>query len=516
MSVDSCIEFFQGLNDTRIYVGRETLVSVVNTVEGSDFAAAINRGTCYTNLSDQYEAATLCIAMISCEGYRLSNRTCPSIPDTTFAVLWSKITSVVEHTSSRVELMHLIKGRNEQGYKSAMNVEAYQDSGILCRTSREELITRQSNIDAMHGTEVIGYLGINVEASQQCGYFRSITGALCHVVGAPQVFTGIYDSVICNHGSKCTVTDICSHKTFTLCMLCGATYCGTVSVALQYQQVLLSDEQVSNPVTSLDKEHYLPHAARSQWYRFSREILSSMLSPRNIVNRGCILIGSIETDKCIYCIWFVRPTIAYSTWSYISAIGKVGSLESTIESMYARWRPYTKKEIQLSISDKSQRPIVKVSGTMSSIYHDNVRISTNQVSYCSSVSFACSTLRIQVIDNRQATVNIRDVMCTQRLLSCLLPCQHKESFSVTHGSSCASLKMHKERIANPGGARITIGKNGGMQYIGRMNQVCDSYLVLCRIMRENMSTKEFRKHLSRSHIMKTHSFPDGISRTRQP
>ena len=157
---------------------------------------------------------------------------------------------------------------------------------------------------------------------------------------------------------------------------------------------------MSNPLISLDKEHYLPQAARFQWHKFSREISSSMLSPHNIVNRGCALIGSIETHACIYCIWFARPTIAYNTWSYISAVGKVAALQDAIETMYARWRPYTKQEIQLSIFNKSQRPTVNVKGTMSSIYHDNVCISDNQISYCSPVSFACSTLRMQVLDNK--------------------------------------------------------------------------------------------------------------------
>ena len=96
-----------------------------------------------------------------------------------------------------------------------------------------------SNINAGHGSELIGYLGINVEASQQCGYFRSITAALYHVIGTRQVLTGLYDSVACSHDNRYTATDICSHNTLTLCcMLCGATYCGTVSVVLQHQHTV--------------------------------------------------------------------------------------------------------------------------------------------------------------------------------------------------------------------------------------------------------------------------------------
>ena len=50
--------------------------------------------------------------------------------------------------------MTLINGRNEQGYRSAMNVEAYQDSDILCRTPREELITSQSLFKHLQGVKI--------------------------------------------------------------------------------------------------------------------------------------------------------------------------------------------------------------------------------------------------------------------------------------------------------------------------------------------------------------------------
>ena len=95
----------------------------------------------------------------------------------------------------------------------------------------------------------------------------------------------------------------------------------------------------------------------------------------------------------------------------------------------------------------------------------------NQVSYCSSVSFACGTLRMQVIDNKGHTLNMRDVVCTEKLVSSLLPHQWNDTFSVTHNTNWVSIKMHSDKADGAIGARITIGKNGGMQYLGRMDQV---------------------------------------------
>ena len=85
---------------------------------------------------------------------------------------------------------------------------------------------------------------------------------------------------------------------------------------------------------------------------------------------------------------------------------------------------------------------------------------------------------------------------------------------VSHSSNCVSLKMQKDEIDTNKGARITIGKNGGMQYLGRMNQVSESYQALCHIMSRQMNGREFMQHLSRSHEMMAHTFPEGVRRTR--
>ena len=72
--------------------------------------------------------------------------------------------------------------------------------------------------------------------------------------------------------------------------------------------------------------------------------------------------------------------------------------------------------------------------------------------------------------------------------------------------------MYKDEAEMNKGARITIGKNGGMQYMGRMIQVSESNLVLCHILSRNMHVSEFMQHLSRSHEMMTHTFPEGVRR----
>jgi hypothetical protein len=467
-----------------------------------------------TNVSDRYDTAVLCTTMVACNGYKINNRICPDIPDTTFAVLWSKINQVIVSMLDQSTSYDILCNRSEQGYRSAMNMQSYQDSTILCHTSTQDLINRQVHIDSQGRSDTIGDVGTIVQHTRSTEYFVCITSALCSVMNIQQSPVTVSYKPLCTHEQVYDTVDVYTQTTMRLCVLCGITYCGTVLITLEHQQVLLSDEQLSKPLICFDKGYYLPMSARTQWQRFTRSISSSMTSPVNVVNRGCILVGSTHTDKCIYCVWFVRPTISYSTWSYISASGMIEPLYEVIKHMYTAWRPFTRKEIQLSISNVSHVPIVLVKGTMSSIYHDKVCIDPNQVSYCSSVSFACSTLRMQVITNTDATPFIRDVVCTQQIIQSLLPSEQTKHYSVTHKSSSVFLKMHTDDSHMNKGASITIGKNGGMQYLGRMNQVCESYLVLCNIMSRHMHTPEFIQHLSRSHEMMAHTFPEGISRAQ--
>ena len=144
MSVDSCLDFLDGLSDPRVCVSRETLVSTINALQGNKFVAMISDAAQYTRLGAEYDVGTLCISMIACNGYALSTRFCPDIPHTTFASLWGKIDTVVHRMLPSSAAMCVLKGRNERGYRSSMNVRDYQDSNILCRTSMQDLIDRQS------------------------------------------------------------------------------------------------------------------------------------------------------------------------------------------------------------------------------------------------------------------------------------------------------------------------------------------------------------------------------------
>jgi hypothetical protein len=207
------------------------------------------------------------------------------------------------------------------------------------------------------------------------------------------------------------------------------------------------------------------------------------------------------------------PNTGLVSWSYIAGPDRAACLSDVIGSMYKEWRPFTDKEIRLRICGKSTRDVVNVSGSMSHVYHDKVSINHRQVSYCSSVSLSCTTLRIQIIKYHEDGRCIQDVNCNNDLIQCLLPKQESSEFPISHSANYVSIKIKETGASKGKGVRLTLGKNGGLQYLGGPTQIAALYNKFCSVIFNSMSTCEFKRHLSRSHGMTTYGFPSGINRS---
>ena len=96
MLIDSCIDFLDELNDIRLSTNRETLVSLISLLNEKRSVDMIRVQTQSTRVSDKCDVPVLCIIMLSCEAYGLSNRICATVLDTMFAILWDKIEYDIE------------------------------------------------------------------------------------------------------------------------------------------------------------------------------------------------------------------------------------------------------------------------------------------------------------------------------------------------------------------------------------------------------------------------------------
>jgi hypothetical protein len=295
-----------------------------------------------------------------------------------------------------------------------------------------------------------------------------------------------------------------------LCLKCGISGCTAVSVSLQFASVLLLDEQCVFPTLYIDKLGYLPLCVKGQWRMFETNVRSSSLSEHVISqSRGCILVGAVQTSQCIYAIWFIRPTVNYSKWIYTSEHMSSAALKDHLEFAYRAWRPFNRTEICFAFEQIKGVHQLIVSGSLCGVYHDCVQVPVTIASHCYSLALGGSTLRIQVLRWNDNKLSMDDVACNIELLYRLVPKFRSQTVEVDHLNGCVSLKYLTSVRDGP---KITLGRNGGLQYHGAVNHVAQMYTELCKRMHQSMCTDEFIDCLQRAHLMKSYIYPSGIPR----
>ena len=509
MLADLCISFANSELSSSVDIRRKTLVSLLNALGENHFMVSMSHEGRNVRMPSKCDPCVIGAIMLSCDAYKVSNRTCNIVSDTTFGILWRKLHVVVHQLVDPATAARLLKGRTEQGYRASMVYVQYSDSDTLCVSSSSDLIARQARLSARRSSAVVGSATNMVMQGSSAAYYSSITSALLHMLGVEFRSNCMAYIEPCGHDNKCTAVDVYTGISHELCMLCGAVYNGNLSIKLRYQQIILSDEQVSKPTCFVDKAAYFPIDARIEWNKFTTRLRCPLQSTLNVVHRGCILVGVATTDECKYCMWFVRPTVSYSKWNYVASKGKADALCERLKQLFQDWRPYTEVELKVNVLTSSTKPTVQVSGKWAAIYHDKVRDGPEQVSYCSVVSFAETTLRLQKVTTSAGCVDIKDIALNVNLVHSLMPVIEVHPLVVRHTIAASTMKLLR---GNRSGASITLGANGGLQYLGRMDQACKVYTRLCALLRSSMTSTEFTRHLSRAHYITGHVFPSGVSR----
>ena len=407
--------------------------------------------------------------MITCRAYSLSNNTCSQITHTTFSILWNHIVRVINRSMPVIDGSSIIKGRSALGYTDAMSVVQYSDSDALCNTPRSDLSKRQRSLDQLQSSTCVGTIERIYSRVFQTCYYRSTTQCIHDILGLGFTYCPVVVPIECDHFGKYSALNLYSSEKFMLCLKCGISGCSAVSVNLEFAKVLLLDEQCVSPILYIDRFGYLPVCVKAQWKLFETNVGSSTLSEHVISqSRGCILVGAVQTNECIYAIWFVRPTVNYSKWIYTSEHMSPHAMKEHLEYAYRAWRPFNKTEITFTLEHIRGVLQVIVSGSLCGIYHDCVPTPVTISSHCYSLSLGGSTLRIQVLRWNNNELSMDDVSCNINLLYRLVPKSRSRTIEVDHLKGCVSLKYLTSVRDGP---KIMLGKYGGLQYHGAVNHV---------------------------------------------
>jgi len=225
-------------------------------------------------------------------------------------------------------------------------------------------------------------------------------------------------------------------------------------------------------------------------------------------SRQCISIGSVILNDELIRVWMIRPTINYTTY----VVKTSEKMRTTVANNYVvKFRSFGNYDFhEVNIECPAKEPTtIKISGTMAHYYIAKCGV----VAKLQSVSMGGSLLRVHQIRDFRKSPKITDICMNISILKSLTHGKHT-SMSVETGNRCVTVKCHTNRSLGAGPS-LTVGENGGFQWIGSPNDISESISSIFAVMNKNMRSREFIEVISRSRSMIRYIYPSGIKRTKQ-
>jgi hypothetical protein len=225
-------------------------------------------------------------------------------------------------------------------------------------------------------------------------------------------------------------------------------------------------------------------------------------------SRQCISIGSIQSVTELIRVWMVRPTINYSTYVITATAATRDSVASTCTSRLYSLARYN--HVELSINCPLNKPdTIEISGTMAHYYMPRLGIESRM----KHVSLGGSVIRIHQVRDFVTHPKVVDICMNMEILGSLVS-GVRSRLSIERTSRCVKLKYHTGTSLGLGPS-LTIGCNGGFQWLGNPTHIAESLSVMFAFISKDTMSKQFVHSISKSTSMEryipTISFVSGMA-----
>ena len=229
--------------------------------------------------------------------------------------------------------------------------------------------------------------------------------------------------------------------------------------------------------------------------------------------RRCILVGAIKSDNAIITESFITPTINYSTWTCSSRLLSEVDILATVTSKCHEFRPYSPDELRVVYTCGTFSGVI-ISGGLSHIYALLVSLPDDIIVQPQTTSIGSCTLRVQLIRHSSTVPSIDDVCVNGAIVSSLLDDSNESSaYRVIQDHNKTSIKFVTSLSGRSHGPRLTVGYNGGIQYIGSYRYTSSSFHTMYTLMSVNMGSPLFIDAIRTSDVMSSYVYPLGVSRS---
>ncbi len=491
-------------------------------------------------------AITMCLLMLTCNNYDFNPYNIKCLDAAALESYWRATSNArsmfgVFNANAALEVDELIMNRNILSFQKFM--KSIKTDGLVSLTNPDRaasLARRQTAIRpsgmATHQLPSFAMCSATqiTPPTAYRDYHEMIMSKLGYRDGRPILLN--YKVVTCDCSNKITGLNVESNSTVRVCPDHGVqAKCRVALMKTRSNTLLMYGSQCRYPSKHLDRCMVMPLKIQDEVSQllnsmnyfeirsFRRTdgdglvILSTNGGKSNRLRemRQYLSIGSCMLGDITAIVWMIRPTINYMKCIFTCRADQYNSVTSAIRGVVSARVPDTDVQRNLSFEQKAisaDHIAVTVSGTLAS-HMIQANISNEVGAKISSVSMGGSTLNITLLRNDSlGRLVIDPVIMNSKLVGSLMSDSSEDTTRVQVTKEIRKCTMKFKRVAKDAvaGPSLTIGENGGFQWVGNPGCLSSTMLQAFTHMSNRMSSVEFKAALSRSQVGVLGAYPSGV------
>jgi len=468
-----------------------------------------------------HDLGILCCVVLCVPLYGANEDTMPGYSNKMVRSMWSCIDVVLQSMIYDKAL----DDTTVQGLTGGRDVHGFE---LLCTKNNESLRTLktpQALLDArdsmiMDSHEVFQDSSESRELLARSG--TAIYPTLSYCIFTKLNINPIHEIPVskpqCEHKPyNCTV--FCDNSITTVCLECGFDKPCSMIVDMGSHYLSFSYEQSTCPQRFLDLACELPSIVSDQLKHFMDDNLTTTrFNESTAVNnsrpifrsREHIEWGSTTCHGRLYVISMVRPTLNFSTYTILTSLLVAGDITASYWALVdelRKIRGFDRRELRVQIDVNTEKHL-KITGTLAHWYCERLPYPTEMIS-CSIGSSIVQAHRINVPPNRVSVSRLAMSIGVIQGLTCGIGEQH--NCIPTFHSSKIVLKFPSFYNSSRG-ATITLGKNGGFQFMGKPGHIRPALDRLSDIITKSMCSQLFMNVICTIPMDNHPIYPSGISK----
>lgn len=412
----------------------------------------------------------------------------------------------------------LMLGRSHMGFQ--MMVVTNNDTLRTNYSNKQVLEARESLLHRSRESNTILESTNRLFTHTGCSVHGCLISAILHVMKIQPLYTKTSTAMRCDHKRyPCIVFH--NNQVNDVCLQCGMDSPCSVLIDIGARYVMFEGEQAVCPSQFLDPACELPGIIVDHLTHFTHKRLvrsygnngATLRLDKNVSHcRRHVVWSTLVCDARTYMISMVMPTLNYCTYRISCDSIVPGNVEESIvcvKFMLYNIRPFNRYELRVQ-KDEMLTQYISITGTLAHWYMG--RYTNVQSPIIVSCSMGSSVIQLHRIGTQPGRISVDRLAMSTSLL-------YELTALIEPSDQCIVSRERKKvifRFPRPGrvdqGTSLTLGCNGGFQWVGNPRDLSRSLQIFAAIVDRNTNRPEFMEAMSVLQFDRNPVYPSGISR----